>query len=586
MVLLAFTAALIAFTLLTTFAIGTSVHRKIQLQQSADTAAYSLAVQEARAFNFYAFTNRAILSHYVAMMAIYGHMSYLAAYEGYLNEIASNWCSGGGSVGTDVIDNQDELMFLGIGFAIACAASLGTCSYCCDCASTEFQESSNVGNLCNGITQKLQQVDQDLGLTTKSSSVMRRLHDSAKLHYGYITTIKLAQDAYDVKLQADLASNGVLKAVAGSTDAAGTYQAPSTALGLLNEGMAKPPGTNLVGYCDSVTSLTCPHTSQMGKELLNTQRAASNASRYGPMSYGGDWLTNRSFSLATAPGDLFEVQILRLFSNPVYYINAFSGTGMSREIHEGSTQRSEGPVYNVVHDPKGEGGLSIAGEDHGKVWLSMDLEPVFNGACPPAVASAREFHTWAYSEPYSLPQSEGGGTGQSELAFADGTIVTHDQGIDLDLGGGPGASGMHGVHGVLMPTINFVADSTEPLFNQPRTWAVVSDSMAPSADAQKAWAKNVSLTFGGESYGYDNGPADVAPWKSMLAVSQGLAYYHRPGDWKEPPNFYNPFWRAKLQPFAGAYENWKDYAAVVAAGAGANAAKDAALVGAALPLTQ
>ena len=24
------------------------------------------------------------------------------------------------------------------------------------------------------------------------------------------------------------------------------------------------------------------------------------------------------------------------------------------------------------------------------------------------------------------------------------------------------------------------------------------------------------------------------------------AYYHRAGHWKEPPNFYNPFWRATL----------------------------------------
>ena len=25
-----------------------------------------------------------------------------------------------------------------------------------------------------------------------------------------------------------------------------------------------------------------------------------------------------------------------------------------------------------------------------------------------------------------------------------------------------------------------------------------------------------------------------------------MAYYHRPGHWKEPPNLWNPFWRATL----------------------------------------
>jgi hypothetical protein len=27
-----------------------------------------------------------------------------------------------------------------------------------------------------------------------------------------------------------------------------------------------------------------------------------------------------------------------------------------------------------------------------------------------------------------------------------------------------------------------------------------------------------------------------------------MTYYHRPGNWAEHPNFFNPFWRAKLAP--------------------------------------
>ena len=46
-----------------TFTIGTRTRRKIQLQAVADSTAYSLAVAEARAFNFYAFSNRAIVAH-------------------------------------------------------------------------------------------------------------------------------------------------------------------------------------------------------------------------------------------------------------------------------------------------------------------------------------------------------------------------------------------------------------------------------------------------------------------------------------------------------------------------------------------
>ena len=36
--------------------------------------------------------------------------------------------------------------------------------------------------------------------------------------------------------------------------------------------------------------------------------------------------------------------------------------------------------------------------------------------------------------------------------------------------------------------------------------------------------------------------------EGQKAVARALAYYHRPGNWQEPPNFFNPFWRARLAP--------------------------------------
>jgi hypothetical protein len=35
------------------------------------------------------------------------------------------------------------------------------------------------------------------------------------------------------------------------------------------------------------------------------------------------------------------------------------------------------------------------------------------------------------------------------------------------------------------------------------------------------------------------------------ALSKAMVYYHRLGDWREQPNMFNPFWRAKLHPFTG-----------------------------------
>jgi hypothetical protein len=64
-----------------TFTVGERVRQKTTAQAAADAAAYSNAVIEARAFNFYAFSNRAMVSHAVAMTSVMAHQSYLSFYE-------------------------------------------------------------------------------------------------------------------------------------------------------------------------------------------------------------------------------------------------------------------------------------------------------------------------------------------------------------------------------------------------------------------------------------------------------------------------------------------------------------------------
>ena len=35
--------------------------------------------------------------------------------------------------------------------------------------------------------------------------------------------------------------------------------------------------------------------------------------------------------------------------------------------------------------------------------------------------------------------------------------------------------------------------------------------------------------------------------RRLEAVAAAEAYYHRPGSWAEPPNFFNPYWRPRLR---------------------------------------
>jgi hypothetical protein len=74
-----------------TFSIGTRTRRKIQLQALADSTAYSLAVAEARAFNFYAWSNRAIVAHNISILSVHAHTSYITFYEDMLAATANNY---------------------------------------------------------------------------------------------------------------------------------------------------------------------------------------------------------------------------------------------------------------------------------------------------------------------------------------------------------------------------------------------------------------------------------------------------------------------------------------------------------------
>ncbi len=44
------------------------------------------------------------------------------------------------------------------------------------------------------------------------------------------------------------------------------------------------------------------------------------------------------------------------------------------------------------------------------------------------------------------------------------------------------------------------------------------------------------------------GLANQNIFKGVNAISRAMVYYHRPGNWQEAPNFFNPFWRSRLAP--------------------------------------
>jgi len=77
LVLGAIFALVLMLCALSTVNLGRAVYDKVQLQTAADAAAYSQAAVEARVLNFTAYTNRAMVVHYAALMAATTYLTWV-----------------------------------------------------------------------------------------------------------------------------------------------------------------------------------------------------------------------------------------------------------------------------------------------------------------------------------------------------------------------------------------------------------------------------------------------------------------------------------------------------------------------------
>jgi hypothetical protein len=86
------------------------------------------------------------------------------------------------------------------------------------------------------------------------------------------------------------------------------------------------------------------------------------------------------------------------------------------------------------------------------------------------------------------------------------------------------------------------------VFAQPKLMTVATKDLAAQKDPWNLFLRfRFSRSGGGEQVDFRQkhavGNAGAPEFQSLSA---GMAYYHRPGHWKEHPNFFNPYWRASL----------------------------------------
>lgn len=89
LVLAALAGLVLALCIMATVNVGSAVYEKIRVQNAADNVAYSEAAMEARAMNFFAYANRAQVVQYAAIMTFTAFLSYVLDQWAWISPILS-----------------------------------------------------------------------------------------------------------------------------------------------------------------------------------------------------------------------------------------------------------------------------------------------------------------------------------------------------------------------------------------------------------------------------------------------------------------------------------------------------------------
>jgi Putative Flp pilus-assembly TadE/G-like len=104
-------------------------------------------------------------------------------------------------------------------------------------------------------------------------------------------------------------------------------------------------------------------------------------------------------------------------------------------------------------------------------------------------------------------------------------------------------------------------NGTDDDFNQPSAFVILNKT-APEMDnhgdptgagnalpAMLNMQKNLTFEFGAPTrLVFDDTRMTFLGGKGLNTVARAQTYYHRPGNWHEMPNFFNPYWRPRLAP--------------------------------------
>lgn len=499
---IALAALLLLFTftaVMVTFAIGHRVREKIKLQSLADSSAYSIAVVEARTFNYFAWSNRARISREVAVLSVMSHISYITFMEDQMN-----------ATGNALYEAAAELVIL----EAACPFT-GLC--------------------CQGIYDA--KLAKDAGDYYKSSDwpALKWYKDQrdtwdpvlggvALAHYELVRVLQGKQIAMGVKLAAKIgvSEQAMAKEMAQKVD-------PK---------IKAPLGANVRNGQLALDVVHFPAPT-VDNNAYDDYDEILSATRY------PDWVTDKSFLQFAGHWDGAAVIANTKTAPQCWFTPVGSDWGNSKTVSSAPSTFSK--LQKAIHKDqkdKESGWAGLAGygsEDHGGSFINIFcLDPcdaIGYWTADGGVygdSDDRGRHFWR--KPKNKSETDMG-KHSFEFSDKDGSIYINHPRYKWRTGD----------------------SSEEDIWRHPHTVAYLTKEMGKEKnlfDMKFSLALPVPVDF--KTIG---GVGDSDASGVMGAVAGGLTYYHKPkkrqgasgsvngnDHWKEPPSFWNPFWRAKLHP--------------------------------------
>ncbi len=510
--------------ILATLNLGQAVHQKIKLQNTADAAAYTLAAMEARTFNYIAFLNRAQIAHYNTAMVVQSYMTWV----GFQVALFGT----GADLVQTLYDSADmgEMMSTPCPYGVKCLWT--ALKAVIKIASTVYSKLRDAAVKIYKAGEKIGHwIIEAMAIFSRDVVWQTQLARAAVLNVHILSGMQNYIEKYDKDISftsgKSVFLNVFVNAALNSLEYYQTFTNASGAnpyiYGLVKDAMIDRRPWQAYPKRDDDPA---KDAFRIMAELCNASRSPRFVSdRSGTamafLTPGTGFLTIIGSKMGqtkfTEEGTMNNAEVTPIGNEGNYKIGAYLSSDDFLQSGMGSGMATMGVTASVMYSPQGRkiGDAIAAYETDGKHYRytggTSDRQVI--AIPPPTSPTGPKFETdnhspWPGFAPYFMFKAKGDRT----------------------------------------------AD-----FNQPSTWIFLNkhhkdfqtDDGSHAQNTRAPWYSKFSWQNGPQVASLDTtigGSRNSYLFEGLNVLSRGMAYYHRRGNWREHPSFFNPYWRARLAP--------------------------------------